>query len=90
MQEGGELEVAHPIGAQAESRPGRERELDHVAAVLTRVAVVVFDDIPQHERHAAVRAVELGEVLDPGAALAGEHGRSSGPRRSGPPGPRGG
>ena len=60
----------------ADPRPDRradvEREGDDAAAVLAGVGVVGLDDVAEHERRAAVGAVELLELLEPLAPLSRE------------------
>ena len=72
VQQGAELEVAHAVVVEPHRRAHLERERDDAAGVLARVRVVGLDDVAQHDRRAAIRAVELLELLEPLAPLMGE------------------
>ena len=61
--------------------PTFERECDDALAVLAGVAVVRLDDVPEHERGAAIGVVELEQALEALAALVREH-REQGEQRN--------
>ena len=77
VQERGELEVAPPLGAQAEPVRHVEGQRDDAAAVLAGVAVVGLDDVAEHQGGAAVGVAQLERALQAPATLVGEHGEET-------------
>ena len=69
MQERGELEVTALLGRQIEPLGDLEREADDALRMLAGVVIVGSNDLPEHDRRAAVGAVQLEQSLETAPAL---------------------
>jgi hypothetical protein len=73
VQQRRELGVAPLARRETELVDDLQRQLDHVAAVSTRVLVVGLDDVSEQERGPAVGVAQLELVVDPHPPLTREH-----------------